>query len=129
MSAAAASTNVPLRIGRPDEFASVRNFFQQSSFDDVTLCRLLGMDDMSDLGRVQWDEINMDTWQASLRWCVQVFVRGLPASGKESRRACGDAVFAAFQSLGLLRPAKKDTTSVLCPVWVYPADGFIVVSD
>ena len=55
-----AVTKLPLRLGCPDEFASVREFFSESGFDDASLCRALGMDDMSDLGRVQWNEIRME---------------------------------------------------------------------
>jgi SAM-dependent methyltransferase len=29
----------------------------------------------------------------------------------------------------LLRPSKKDPAALVCPVWIYPADGFVVASD
>ena len=129
MPALATSAHLPLRIGQPHEFARVRGFFQQAAFDDVSLCRTLGMDDMSELGRLRWDEIRLDLSSEPLRWCIRVFVRGLQATEQESRTVCGEETFAAFLSLGLLRPAKKDASVVLCPVWVYPADGFVVASD
>jgi len=125
----AAATNFPLRIGAPEEFARVRAFFQAAGFEDASLCRVLGIADLSDLNRVRWEDIRLDGSSAPLGWCLQVFVRGLSATEQESRALCGDEIFAALESLGLLRRSKKHATAVLCPVWVYPVDGFVVVSD
>ena len=118
-----------LRLGQASEFACVRDFFQRAGFNDATLCRALDMEDMSDLGCVRWETVQGDSLAGPLRWCLRVFVRGLTAPDQESRRVCGEEAFAAFVALGLLRAARNDPTRVLCPVWVYPADGFVVASD
>ena len=118
-----------LRLGQPLEFTRVRGFFQRAGFNDATLCRTLGMEDMSDLGCVRWDAVQGDSLARPLRWCLQVFARGLTAPDHESRMVCGEEAYAAFLALGLLRPARRNPASVLCPVWVYPADGFVVASD
>jgi SAM-dependent methyltransferase len=118
-----------LRLGSAEEFAAVRKFFQDASFDDMTLCRALGLDDMSGLGRVRWDEVNLDSLSAPLLWCLTVFVRGLPADDKGSRAICGAETIELFESLGLLRSGKKDPRQKVCPVWVYPLHGFVMVSD
>ncbi len=65
----------------------------------------------------------------ALRWCLQVFVRGLVTPEEESRQVCGEEALSAFLSLGLLRRAIKRPSALLCPVWVYPAAGFVVASD
>jgi len=175
MPAPATAADFPLRMGSPEAFRCVREFFSRAEFEDTTLCRLLGMEDMSDLGRVAWEKFNLDSaepgnfappegrvpatpitllpatepepksldaegcagkavsdWNVrspALRWCLQVFVRGLATLEEESRRVCGDETLSAFLSLGLLRPAAKRPHALLCPVWVYPADGFVVASD
>lgn len=41
----------------------------------------------------------------------------------------GEETFDAFRSLGLLRSARKSPSAVVCPVWLYPCDGFVVASD
>lgn len=123
------SAGHPLRLGSPEEFAVVREFFQQAEFNDTALCRWLRMENMSDVGRVAWEEVKLGEASPALRWCIQFFVRCEPAADDESRSICGETVFAALKSLGLLRPAKNAAAMVLCPVWLYPADGFVVVSD
>ena len=122
-------TNLPLRLGTSEEFGHVRGFFRSAAFGDAALCRRLGIEDMSDLDRVQWEKRERENLSAPLRWCLRVFARGLLVSEEESRALCGDEVFAAFVSLGLLRRAKLDPSAMLCPVWVYPVDGLVVASD
>ncbi len=124
-----ACPSLPLCLGAANEFALAQEFFRRANFDDQTLCRLLSMSDMSDLGTVRWDEIKLDSASDSLRWCIRVFLRGLPAPRDQSRVVCGQETLSAFLSLGLLRAAKKEPSSVLCPVWVYPVDSFVVASD
>ncbi len=119
----------PLRLGSPEEFSAIQNYFQQAQFEDVTLCRALGIADMSEYGRVRWGEISLTSMSASARWCLNVFARGQQAGEAESRTVCGENVFAALNAVGLLRRARKNPDSVLCPVWVYPAAGFVMASD
>ncbi len=119
----------PLRLGSPEEFATVRHFFQMAEFDDGTICRVLQIGGMTDFGRVRWEEIQLDSQSASFRWCLNIFARGLQAGEPESRTLCGEKVFAALNAVGLLRPAIKNPDAVLCPVWVYPVDGFVMASD
>jgi methylase of polypeptide subunit release factors len=121
--------DTPLRLGAPEEFGFVRGFFQSAGFADVALCRRLGIEDMSQLDRVQWEERERENLSAPLRWCLRVFARGLLVSEAESCALCGGEVFAAFLALGLLRPARLDPSALLCPVWLYPVDGWVVASD
>jgi SAM-dependent methyltransferase len=162
-------TSPPLRLGSPAQFASVREFFRRAHFDEATLCHVLGMEDMSDLGRVCWEKVKLaareppdvdcDTnsslaglpameregklhqlqppveladrvvFGSALQWCLQVFIRGLAAAEEESWQICRDEVLTTFLSLGLLRRAINRPGFVVCPVWVYPADGLVMVSD
>lgn len=129
MSAIVRATDFPLRIRPSEDFVCAREFFVRSAFDAITICRELGMDSMGDLGRVQWDKVRFETCPPALRWCVQIFLRGLQATETESRAICGKDVLAAFQRLGLVQSSKKNPTAMHCPVWVYPADDFIIASD
>ncbi len=124
-----APADFPLQLGPPESFARARDFFRRAAFDDITICRALGIEQMSDVGRVDWKNINLEGIPAPLRWCVNLFLRHEEAGEEESRNICGRETSAAFQSLGLLEPAKKRPSAVHCPVWVYPADGFVIASD
>lgn len=121
--------NLPLRLGKPEEFSRVREFLLCASFDAPTLCRVLAMEDMSDLGRVAWDRVDMGTTPPKLHLCIELFVRGTKVPEPEARDGFGDLVFNDLLSLGLIRFAKKERFAVVCPVWAYPVAGFVMVSD
>jgi SAM-dependent methyltransferase len=164
---------VPLQTGSPAQYDCVRDFFRRADFDDATLCRVLGIEDMSDLGRVLFSKVESVAPQTSIgstssepslslgllsitepetsasaqrsagdaqasqrnlpgplfNWCLRVFVQGLTVTEQESRQICGEEVFSALVALGLLRRSTKSIEAVFCPIWVYPADGFVLASD
>ncbi len=119
----------PLHTGSPSEFAAVRDFFKRSNYNDITLCGALGIKHMGELGDFRWNVFELGTLPVPLRWCVQFFLRGQQVDSKESLAVCGDSAFSAFKTLGLLRPAKNNPSAVVCPIWLYPVDGFLVASD
>lgn len=129
MSDFVAAKNVPLRLGQPDEFSRVREFFHSVSFDEMNVLRVLSLDSMSEVGAVNWEKISLKNAPAPLIWCIKVFIRGLRSDGHEALAWCGDDAFASFLSLGLLRPAKNQPEMIVSPVWLYPCDGFLVASD
>jgi methylase of polypeptide subunit release factors len=129
MPVAQISSGFPLRLGQTEEFARVRAFFQDAGFEEVNICKKLGLEDMSDLGRVDWETSHIEDFPAGLRWSMQVFMRGMPTPQKELKAAFGEQVFQDFLSLRLLRPAKTNPDLVVCPIWLYPADGFLIASD
>ncbi len=119
----------PLRLGTGEELAAIRDFFRRAQFDAGTFCRVLKISGMADFGRVRWEELSLESESAAWRWCLDVFARGRQAGETESRQICGENVFAALNGVGLLRPAQKTPGKVLCPVWVYPTDTFVMASD
>lgn len=121
--------DIPLRLGSPEEFSIAREFFRHAGFDDPTLCRGLKLGDMSDLGRVDWDDGKLDVLSPTLCWCLQVFVRGKRVGEAQSKSVCGAPALDALQSLGLIQNSRKQAGELLCPVWLYPVAGFVIVSD
>lgn len=119
----------PLRLGSSAEYALARDFLRRADFAEPALCRLLGMASMADLGLVRWDEIRQETTPEPLRWCLNIFLRGQSVDAQESAVVCGREVMGAFEALGLLRRSRRDPSAVVCPVWLYPVDGFVVASD
>jgi len=126
-----ASDEIPLRLGSKEEFALVLKFFRGAGFDEQNVSEAGGIEDIAELGRVRWEEQNakLQSIAPALRWCTQIFLRGLSISETETRTICGQHVLDAFKSLGLLRPSRKSPDSLVSPVWVYPVDGFVMASD
>src|SRR5205085_502797 len=77
--------------------------------------------------RADWEQ--RQSCAPALDWCLRIFLRGLAVSEMESVESCGAELLRAFQALGLIRHSNKDPQALVCPVWIYPADGFLMVSD
>jgi hypothetical protein len=121
---------IPLRVGPAATFARVRAFFRDAGYDDdAALCRTLSVKELHQADGLDWSTIDFAPVPEALCWCIDVFFRGLAVPEARSRAVCGDDVLAAFLALGLLAPSHHRAEMVICPVWVYPADGFIVASD
>jgi SAM-dependent methyltransferase len=125
----ATNRTFPLALEKLELFASVREFLRRASFDDATLCRTLHMGNMSDLGEVRWDEVPRDELSPALNLCLDLFLLCGQVPGERLRDACGDVVADALRALGLVRTSPHDASQVVCPVWLYPVDGFVIASD
>jgi len=121
--------SIPLNLAAESDFTLAREFFAQAGFDQSHLCELMQMDDMSDLGKVQWDKLDRSKFSPALWACVEIFLQGSPAPEADLERVWGEPVLAAFRSLGLVRNSRKSPGDMLCPVWLYPVEGFLIASD
>lgn len=124
-----ARRSFPLSLDRPGSFGPVREFLRGASYDDATLRRVLGMESMCDLGEVRWDEVRRDDLSPALDLCIDLFLLCRQVSAERFREACGGDAAEALRALGLVRAVRSDPDRVVCPVWLYPVDGFVVASD
>lgn len=118
----------PLVLVDEASFRLLRTCLREIEFSDHSLCQRLEMDAMSDLGKVKWDTLSAQL-PGRLRVAVDLFVRGLHVHGETAKAAVGENVFAVLRQTKLVRESQIRVGSVFCPVWLYPADGFIVASD
>jgi hypothetical protein len=123
-----AAARVPVRIGRPEEFARVRGLLRAAGFDDDTVCRTLGVENLGQFARVHWDAPVLASAPALLRSLIEVFIRGRHVPEAELRALCGEEAWGALLALGLLATGASPTL-IGSPVWLYPVDGFLVISD
>jgi SAM-dependent methyltransferase len=119
----------PIRLGTPAEFARARAYFRDIGFDEDNINKFLPVNDEGKFDPEEWDRIKFDNTPAKLRLPFDVFIRGESIAEQEFRSVCDDDVLTAFLSLGLLRRHHARPDQLVCPVWVYPLDGFAIVSD
>jgi len=123
------TTNFPLRMEPAADLEICRAFLQTADYTQPALCAGLKIGNMGDLGRVDWEALGVDALPPALRWCIQVFARGLATEERAARDICGQEVLAAMLRTGLLRPSQKNDGRLVCPVWLYPVEHFLVASD
>jgi methylase of polypeptide subunit release factors len=119
--------SLPLRSGTPEEFAEVRSAFQSARFDEETLLTTLKMNDMSDVGAVDWRNVDFSNVPEQFELFAHLFLslRSLPRS--EVERVLTPATFATFVSLGLFD--ELENGDCYASVLLYPVGGFWIASD
>ncbi|HEV8542839.1 MAG TPA: methyltransferase [Verrucomicrobiae bacterium] len=120
---------IPLNLAPETDFKIAREFFASAGFDQSHLCELMKMGDMSDLGNVHWDKLDRTKFSPALWACAEVFLRGERLSEADLQRVWNESVLNSFRSLGLVCNSRKAPNELLCPVWLYPVEGSLIVSD
>jgi SAM-dependent methyltransferase len=87
------------------------------------------MQEMSDLGMVAWEKINLDQFTAPLRVSIDLFLKGCAVFRDQVQTAMGSSTLACFESAGLLRASAADPAALVCPVWLYPVRDYVLISD
>ena len=126
---AAVTGEMPLRIGTPAEFNTVRRFFRANQFDERTVCAALDIPDMGRIQHARGATIDPAVVPPALLTLIDLFIFESAVPSADFRRICGDDVFAALSALNLIRPAKHREGAIVCPAWVYPLHEFVVASD
>lgn len=130
----------PLRIGEKEDFARVREALRAASFDDATVCRVLKIDDMSDLGAV--DPLKTDITQLILKadlsdvsgqlaFFIRVFLFLELVPREEVTQLFDRQTIYSFLALDVLRIKADDGDKAYyyTPAFIYPVEGFVVASD
>jgi SAM-dependent methyltransferase len=123
------AASMPLRLGASGDFAICRDFLRECAFTESAICAWLKLDDLSSLGKVKWEGLDPGAVEPRAWAALQLFLRGETYPRAEFVANAGEGALGAFASLGLLRSSRVNPEHLLCPVWLYPVDGFWVVSD
>lgn len=100
-----------------------------AQFDERTVCAAFKIGDITDIRARRYDEIDYEPISPANRVAIDLFVRGRTIFRDEFEKISGDDVIAACFSLGLIREARRREGKIVCPIWLYPVDGFVIASD
>src|SRR5580700_3194297 len=111
---------MPIRIGSSEEFARVRNYLRGIGFDEGAVSATLRIPDVSQIPNADPESADRGSASPALLAVIDLLVCGAAISADQIRASCGDAAFASFAALHLIRDARHQAGAVVCPVWVYP---------
>lgn len=120
---------MPIRIGSAAEFTRVREFLRAVGLHEHLVLATLKVADLSGLPEADGNNIHRAAISPALQSVIELLVMGETIPADRLIASCGERVVRDFAALGLIRDAPLRTGSVVCPVWVYPVDGFYIVSD
>jgi SAM-dependent methyltransferase len=122
---------IPIRIGTPEEFLRVAGALRNASFDEETICRTLKLDDMSDVGSVNEDEVDFSNVSPQLQLLIRLFLYPALVPLPEVEGAFDRDTIDSFLALGLWGTGEfgANANDFYARVLLYPVSGFFVVSD
>lgn len=121
------TSDLPLRIGDANQFVLVRSALLAAGFDEGTLSRALKIRGLAELGTLKRENIDLASLAPLLAAFIKLFLLGETAPGPEFERQVSPSVLEALLALDLVRTggfAGYDT-----PVFLYPVEEFLIVSD
>ena len=118
----------PLHLGDRATFAQVRTLFERTGFREATICRGLGIQNISQVGKAAPEGIDFSTALGSevLGVLVRVFVFTQVVPREAVERALGPSDLAALLTLDLLRLGHD---AYYATAFVYPVAEYIIASD
>jgi methylase of polypeptide subunit release factors len=118
----------PLRIGTPEEFSRVRDCLRAIGFHERTVTAALQIRDMDSIANVSASNLDRAA-DPALLVAIELLILGAPVEQDRLRGCFGETVLGDLAALSLIREATNRPGAVLCPVWLYPVDGFLIASD
>jgi len=126
---AASQGDFPLRIGGADHFAQVRSALKAASYDEATLCKVLKLASLSELGTLKRENIELSALAPPLAFLIRLFLLGEPVPCPEFEGELNPATREALLALDLARAGDFAGRSYYTPVFLYPVEGFLIASD
>ena len=127
---------MPIRIGCDADFARVQNFLVSVGFTEPAVLAALKISDVSQIPRATTTSANGALISRALLAVIDLLVLGNAIAADDLQSSWGRDAFDAVAALGLLRDAHEFSAlqgcplgTIVCPVWLYPVDGFFIVSD
>lgn len=121
--------DLPLCLGEPGHFAEVRSALQAAGYDEATLGQVLKLTSLSELGTLKRENMELSTLAPPLALLIRLCLLGEPVPGAEFEGALHPATREALLALDLARAGDFAGRCYYTPVFLYPVEGFLIVSD
>ena len=127
MSTPSYARQLPIRLGGPEEFSLVSEFFKRHSFDEETTCRELKIESMCDVGTCA--AVDLSHLGKEIQILIRLFLYQTMVPHSEVADALGPEMLQTFFSLGLLGTGEFGENHLYASVLLYPVAGFHMASD
>ena len=123
----AQSSQFPLTIGSPDEFAQVNSTLRTANFTEEVICKTAKVEALNEVGGIDMMSIDFSQTVPAFRTLFFLFFGQRPLPAAEVEKGIGEDSLRTFKSLGLICDYGAD--KVYARVLLYPVSGFYVASD
>ena len=127
-----ANQDFPLRIGSDADFTHVESLLRTAHYDETTICRLLGIEDISNIGSIDRNKVAIPGL-IGLIVRLFLFVESVPRG--EAEHLIEPVTIQSLRALDLIRMRSLNTDETnptewyYSSVWLYPVAGLWIASD
>jgi methylase of polypeptide subunit release factors len=120
---------IPVRLGTPDQFATVREFLRDAEYTAPKIAERVGVPTIYHFGTIRQGRTQATAINDRLDLLIRIFMDAQMVERSETRRHVPDPVIAALEALGLIVNAPSSSAHVNATVLMYPSAGGVVISD
>ncbi len=120
---------IPIRLGAPGLFSTLRTGLQRAGYDAAGIGARLGIDSIYAFRSVSDGRAPQDPARDALSLLIHVFLDGQVVGRALVDRMLEPPVVQALDALGLLRDAPTGGRECLATVLLYPTESLLIVSD
>ena len=110
-------------------YSRIAGFLGQCGLGRSELLSHLGIQAISDLGKVQWAKARLEQLPAATSIAVRLFLQGAAVSRQELDRVLDPELLACLAQAGLISRVPDQDDLWQCPVMLYPIAGWWAASD
>lgn len=119
---------MPLRMAGAEQFSRIRDYLSSIGFNERAVLAALHIPQMDSIANIGVKNLDHSAVAPALLTAIELLILGETIEQDRLRASFGESALAALTALGLLREAGH-RPGLLCPVWLYPVDGFLIASD
>lgn len=124
----------PLRLDNPAACATVRSWLTEADFAEETICRVLGIKELSEFRSVSSEVADRNADGPLLPLLIRLFLFAISCPRAAVEEVIGPDLLAACTALGLLRlgnfaDGQEQREWWYAPILLYPVGGFLIASD
>src|SRR5215217_7369387 len=120
---------IPIRLGTPQQFVTLRNFLLSASYTGPEICRRVGIASIYEFRTVREGRAADPVLRDTLDVLIRLFLDGEVVGSDIVRTRVPDDALGAMRELGLLVPGPESGVTYAASVLLYPTESLFIISD
>src|SRR5215208_4337525 len=120
---------IPIRLGTPQQFVTLRNFLLSAPYTEPEICRRVGIASIYEFRTVREGRAVDPVLRDTLDVLIRLFLDGEAVGSDIVRARVPDDALGAMGELGLLVPSPESGETYAATVLLYPTESLFIISD
>ena len=126
---APATSMIPISLGTPQQFVTLRNFLLSAPYTGPEICRRVGIASIYEFRTVREGRAADPILRDTLDVLIRLFLDGEAVGGDVVRTRVPDDALRVMREVGLLVPGSESGETYAANVLLYPTESVFIISD